>query len=245
MTALLDYRLSDLLMFSPDIYYRMLVRYNLDIWPLQILALALGLLLLRLMLRQKGLNRRIAGAILAIGWVWSGLVFNYLNFAPINWIAGYMSAAYVAQGLLLLLWGYHSGTGRDEGAEPGVGGDGDSAAWRLRRLVGVGLVMTALFGYPLLYPATGQDWQTAQIFLTSPGPTIAATLGLLLTLRRSLTVAFWLSLIPMLALLVEFLTLYTLGSVEWVALAAVGACVIAVWAIIAISNRQSAKITMS
>lgn len=246
MTALLDYRLTDLLMFSPNIYYRMLERYNYDIWPLQILALGLGFLLLRLMLRKKGLNQRIAGAVLAIGWLWSGLVYNYLNFGPINWIAGYVAVAYVVEGLLLFAWGYRSAApadpedemasetmARNRQAESGFAGS-------FRQLVGVVLVAAAVVGYPFLYLVTGEDWETAQIFLTSPGPTMVATLGLLLTLRHSLTTAFWLSVIPLLALLVDLLTFYALGSVEWVVLAVAGGCVIAAWLITAASGRRAA-----
>ena len=231
MGALLDYRLADLLMFSPTIYYRLLERYNLDIWPLQIVALGLGLLLLRLMLRDKGLNRRIAGAVLAIGWLWSGLVFNYLNFASINWIAGYLAFAYVAEGLLLFLWGYLAAE-KPEGDALLVRSD----IWPLRRVAGTGLVAIAVFGYPFLYLLTGEAWQTAQIFLTSPGPTMVATLGLLLTVRSSLAVAFGLSIIPLTVLLVEGLTLFTLGSVDWMVLAGAGALTLVTWMLTALGG---------
>ena len=37
------YRLSDLLLFSPQTYYRLFELYNAAIWPAQVLAIALGL----------------------------------------------------------------------------------------------------------------------------------------------------------------------------------------------------------
>ena len=46
------YRLSDFLLFSPHTYYRLFELYNIDVWPLQILALSLGIAVIVLIKRQ-------------------------------------------------------------------------------------------------------------------------------------------------------------------------------------------------
>ena len=47
MTEWWTYRPSDFLMFAPETYWRLVERYNLDVWPLQLLALALRALVLQ------------------------------------------------------------------------------------------------------------------------------------------------------------------------------------------------------
>src|SRR5205807_4521090 len=44
------YSLSDFLLFSPRTYYRLFELYNLALWPGQIAAIALGIVLLALLL---------------------------------------------------------------------------------------------------------------------------------------------------------------------------------------------------
>ena len=45
------YSLSSFLLFSARTYYRLFELYNLDVWPLQIVTLALGLVILVLVWR--------------------------------------------------------------------------------------------------------------------------------------------------------------------------------------------------
>ena len=43
------YTLSDFLLFSPRTYYRLFELYNAEIWPAQIVALTLGVVLVGLL----------------------------------------------------------------------------------------------------------------------------------------------------------------------------------------------------
>ena len=45
------YRPADLLMFSPETYYRLFELYNADVWPAQIIVLSAGFTIFVLMFR--------------------------------------------------------------------------------------------------------------------------------------------------------------------------------------------------
>src|SRR5262245_33918588 len=64
------YSLSDFLLFSPRIYYRLFELYNAAIWPLQILALMLGAAVFGLLLSGVIWRGRAIAAVLAACWLW-------------------------------------------------------------------------------------------------------------------------------------------------------------------------------
>ena len=65
MTEWWTYRLSDFALFSPRVYYRLFELHNQALWPLQIVTLALGLLVLVLLAGRPSVTRRIVPAVLA------------------------------------------------------------------------------------------------------------------------------------------------------------------------------------
>jgi len=83
------YDLRDLLLFSPRTYYRLFELYNLEWWPLQILALALGAAVF--VLARRGGERAGCAlvAMLAACWLWVAWAWHAQRYAPINWAAEY------------------------------------------------------------------------------------------------------------------------------------------------------------
>jgi len=162
------YTLSDFLLFSPKTYYRLFELYNRDLWPGQVLALALGVALLVLLRRGGPARGRIIAAILAACWAWIAWAFHAERYAGINWAATYFAAAFAVEALLLL-W-----TGVIRGRLTFV--PSADAAGRAGRA----LLLFALFAQPLLGPLLGRGWRQAEIFGLAPDPTVVATLGVLL-----------------------------------------------------------------
>jgi hypothetical protein len=201
MSALLDYRLSDLLLFSPEIYERLLLRYNETIFPLHLPMLGLGAILLLLILRDKGANQRLAGAILAIGWLWCGLIFHITYYDSINWMADYFAAVFLLQALLLMLWGYTAPHGTLVLPAPN--------ASRWLTYAGGALVGLAVFVHPFLVLVEGRSLAASASFGSHPAPTIIATLGVMLALpTRWYSITFF----SVLMLAVSGLTAEALGS---------------------------------
>lgn len=166
MPAWWTYGPRDLLMFSQQTYYRLFELYNLEWWPLQILALVLG----AAVLWRRGGDRagRAIAAILAVCWLWVAWAFHWQRYASINLAAGYFALAFVVQALLLLWLGAMRGR-----LAP-------LTATRLQQRAGLGLLLFAVLVFPVMGPLLGRSWTQAEVFGMAPDPTALATLGVLL-----------------------------------------------------------------
>ena len=189
------YRLSDFLMFSPAVYWRLVERYNRDVWPLQALTLAMGLVLLWWVTARRPMGRAVAG-LLAVLWLWVGWAFHWQRYATINWAANYFAAAFALQAALMFVAAVK--------AIPGNSAAGNAQS----RAVGLALATSAVMLYPLLGIAAGREGAQAEVFGLMPEPTALATVGLLMATRQPYR--GWLMVVPILSLLVGFSTWWLL-----------------------------------
>ncbi len=166
------YTFSDLLLFSPRTYYRMLERHNEAVWPVQILTLGLGLGISGLLRHSTHRQGRIISAIVAVLWAWVGWSFLQQRYATINWAATYFAWLFAIEVLLLVWIGVIKGRLRYR-----VNRD---AAGRL----GAALFILTLAFYPMLARLAGRPWHQAEIFGIAPDPTVLASLGLLLLVEE-------------------------------------------------------------
>jgi hypothetical protein len=215
------YRLSDFLMFSAPTYYRLFERHNAALWPWQWPAIALGSALAAwltwLITRQRTAQERagpehraarvVCGVLAAI---WCAVAWSFLLrlYAPVNWAATGFAIGFGLQalGLLAAALGWH----------------GRLAVARGRPArVGLGLLLFALWVQPVVGRLFGRPWAQAEVFALVPDPTVLATLGLLLTLRRvaqrGTGPAFaeplwWLWPLPLLWCVISGATLWTLDA---------------------------------
>jgi hypothetical protein len=206
------YHLSDFLLFSPRTYYRLFELYNADIWPAQLLTLALGVAILVLLRHGRAWRGRAVAAILAGCWLWVAWAFHFNRYATINWAATYFAGAFAIEAMLLI-W-----TGVIRGRllfPPPV---------RTVERVGLGIFLFALVVQPLIGPLVGRDWVQVEIFGVAPDPTVVATLGLLLVVADR---ALWaLLVIPLLWCAVGGATLWTMGSPDALVMPLAGALVL-------------------
>lgn len=162
------YTLSDFLLFSARTYYRLFEIYNSEIWPTQILAIALGIAMLACLFRTEAWQGRVVTAILAVCWFWVAWAFHIERYATINWAANYFAAGFVIEALLLIWIGTIRGQLHFK------------PAGNASRLAGLGVFLFALAVQPLIGPIMGRPWLQAEIFGITPDPTVIATLGILL-----------------------------------------------------------------
>lgn len=166
------YTLSDFMLFSPDIYYRLFALYNAEMWPLQLSAVALGVALLVSGRRGVPWAERFAAAILAGAWAWVAWGFHYTQYATINWAASWFALAFAVQAGLILWSGVVRG-------RLGLSAGND---WRSR--AGMAIVLFSLLVYPLISAFAGRSFAQAEVFGVTPDPTVFATLGLILMARK-------------------------------------------------------------
>src|SRR5262245_14986293 len=96
------YTLSDFLMFSPRVYYRMFELHNRGLWPAQLVTTAAGFAILALLLRPGRARERIIPVLLGVLWLSIAWAFFFERYATINWGAMYVAPAFALQGLLLI-----------------------------------------------------------------------------------------------------------------------------------------------
>lgn len=170
MTEWWSYRLSDFLLFSPRTYHRLFELYNAAVWPAQVVAVLLGLLMLVLLRRGGPVAGPAVAAILAACWAWVAIAFHLDRYATINWAAPWAAAAFLGQAALLVWAGVIDGR---LSARPRL----DTAGW-----AGIGILLFALLLQPAIGLLLGRPWRQAEIFGVAPDPTAIGTLGLLLAL---------------------------------------------------------------
>ncbi|QRM29959.1 DUF6064 family protein [Microvirga sp. VF16] len=217
MADWLSYTLSDFLLFSARTYYRLFELYNRAIWPAQLLALLLGLILLWRLQRTGPQQGSVVMVILAAGWLWTAWAYLLEYYDTINWAARYLATAFVVEALLLI-W---TGLVRNRILFLPYGD------WISR--TGMGLVLFALAVQPLIGPLVGRDWWQAEIFGVAPDPTVLATLGVLLTVDKR--PPWGLMIIPLIWCALSGATLWTMGSPDaWVVpMAALGVLGLAIY----------------
>jgi Family of unknown function (DUF6064) len=210
------YSLSDFLLFSPRTYYRLFELYNAAIWPLQVLALALGAAVLAMLLRDVNWRGRAIAAILAACWLWVAWGYLLVRYDTINWAASYFAAGFAIEALLLV-W---TGIIRDRlHLRP-------SSDWTGR--AGLCIFLFALAVHPLIGPLTGRPWLQVEIFGVAPDPTAIATLAVLVAAQRP----HWLLLVvPLLWCAISGATLWSMASPDALVVpaAALAALVLAAW----------------
>jgi hypothetical protein len=166
------YHLSDFLLFSRSTYYRLFEIYNAAIWPAQVVAVALGLVILAPLWRRGGEARgRVIAAILAGCWLWIGIAFHASRYATINWAAVYFAWAFGVEAALLIWIGVVRGSLRFDRLADGAG------------RAGLAIFLFALALEPLIGPLLGRGWRQVEIFGVAPDPTAVATLGILVAAR--------------------------------------------------------------
>jgi hypothetical protein len=209
------YRPSDFLLFAPRTYYRLIEIYNQELWPAQIAALAVILIVTTMAWRASPGAGRVVAIALAIAWALSGWRFHWHHYATINWAAPWFAVGFALQALLLT-WAamsdrlaYAIGTGA-------------------RRTVGGALVTLAVVVQPTTALALGRPWTQIEVAGLFPDPTAIATVGLLVAAHR----AHWsLYPLPLAWCVISALTLWTMAAPDAI-LPAVAAAV-AVLALVA------------
>ena len=210
-----SWALEDLLLFEPQVYWRLFALENESVWPVQPVVLAAVALLALCFVWGRRPAGRWLGPVFGAAWLWTGWQFVALRYGTVNWVAPTLAWGFYAEAALLAALGL---SGRLVFLQRG------RRAWS-----GSGLLAAAVLAWPALAPLDGRSWREAEVFAIAPDPTAIATLGLLALAGRSRWTAL-LCVAPALWLAVSALTLFTMGAWQgWAVLAALLAG-LAAWA---------------
>jgi hypothetical protein len=162
-----------LLPFTPGQFLAVFAAYNRAVWPAQIVAYLLGLGMVPALLRPTRQSNWMVGAGLALLWVWTGVAYHALFFAPINKAANAFAALFVVQGLLFA----HAALLRSDLCL--------SREHGLRSWLGWALIVYATLVYPLI-GAASHGYPAMPMFGITPCPVTIFSFGVLLLAQRPL-----------------------------------------------------------
>jgi hypothetical protein len=157
--------------FTTEQFLAVFERYNVTIWPIQVVAYGLGSSAVLLTLGLHRYGDKIVSGILAVLWLWTGLVYHVLFFAPINPIAILFGAAFIGQAVIWVFAGVVLDRLRFR-----IGRDLPSAA-------GGACIVYAMALYPLIGYLLGHGYPRSPSFGITPCPLTIFTFGLLLWSR--------------------------------------------------------------
>lgn len=195
------YAPSDFLLFSARTWYRQVALHNADVWPVQVGAIAIGMLLLALVACGKDPRGRLLATGLAAAWSVVGYAFHLQRHAQINWAAPWFAYACFAQAVVLVVAAFlGSGLALRRPVRAG-----DRIAFAVAAL--------AIVAYPAIALVAGRGVAAAEAFGTMPDPTAIASVALLSLSqagRRHVVLT-----IPLAMCAIASLFLQVLGAPEW------------------------------
>jgi hypothetical protein len=174
--------------FTSQEFLELFKKYNLFVWPMQIVFCLIAILAIFLNFRKNETSSRVISVILAFFWLWMGIVYNLLFFSSINKAAYLFATVFIIQGFVFLI----------------QGGIRNQFSFKFPRniygLTGSVLIIFALFVYPVIGSLQGHVYPYSPTF-GLPCPTTIFTLGLLLWIDQKLNFSFFWSAIGFMAAL--------------------------------------------
>jgi len=193
--------------FTVDEFLALFAQYNTAIWPAQAIAYGLGIFAAGLALWRSAAGDRIVSVVLSLFWLWTGIAYHLLFFRKINGAAWGFGAGFVAQGILLLVYGAIRGELKFQARISAYG------------IAGGVFVLYSLF-YPLVGARLGHVYPQVPMFGVSPCPLVIFTFGLLLWAEPP--APRMVMLIPFVWSVIGFIAALQLGMIEDVGLLAAG-----------------------
>ena len=86
--------------FTTEQFFSVFESYNLSVFPAQIVILLAGVFLLFFSLSERAGKNKTIGGILGLLWIWMGLIYHIIFFAPLNPPAYMFGALFIFQGIL-------------------------------------------------------------------------------------------------------------------------------------------------
>lgn len=156
-----------MLSFTAEVLAALLDSYNRALWPAQVAAYVLALLVVLLALGRRPGGGRLAAAVLAAGWAWTGARFHLVELAAIDFLAPVYGALFLVQAVLLAWRAIGGGLSFRDGPAPSG-------------RAGLGFVAYALLAFPVIAAVADGGFSSAAIVGLTPAPTAVFTLGVLL-----------------------------------------------------------------
>jgi hypothetical protein len=192
--------------FTIDEFQDVFKAYNNNIWPFQLILVALALLIVIVAVKKPGSNSLIF-SVLGSLWIWTGVVYHLVYFTAINNAAYLFGILFFIQGCIFF----------------SLGASGTELFFRFRKdlygITGAFLIFFSILIYPALNYFLGHVYPYSPTF-GLPCPTTIFTLGLMLWLQQKFS--FWVMVIPLLWSMIGFSAAFNLDMKEDISLGIAG-----------------------
>ena len=189
--------------FTLEQFFGVFSNYNQAVYPMQIIFYLISIIAIYLTLKPTSKSDKIISAILAFLWLWMGIVYHLIFFTSINKAAYLFGVAFMAQGILFLIFGVFQ----------------DKLAFKFHSGIhgglGIVLILFALVVYPCLGYVLGHKYPLSPTF-GLPCPTTIFTFGLLFLTHK--TFPFVLLVIPFIWSVVGLSAAFNFGMAEDISL---------------------------
>lgn len=192
--------------FTSEQFFRVFEQYNEAVWPAQVVLYIAAASAFYLILRPCENSNKVVSGILALFWLWMGIIYHWLFFASINPAARLFGILFVLQGLIFIY----------EGIIRNNLTFSFSKGWR--SATGILLMLFGPLIYPILGYFLGHTYPSSPTF-GLPCPTTIFTIGALLLANRP---PRYVAIIPVLWSAIGFSAAISLGVKEDISLLIAG-----------------------
>lgn len=92
-----------ILPFTNQQFFEVIEKYNIAVFPIQIVIEILGIICLYFLFSGKKVSSKYSGGFLAFLWLWSGIAYHLLFFTGINKAAYLFGFVFILQGIMFLI----------------------------------------------------------------------------------------------------------------------------------------------
>ena len=185
--------------FTVEQFFDVFNNYNEAVFPMQAVFYLLSLFVVYLIIKPKSGTEKIVSGVLALLWLWMGIVYHLVFFTAINNAAYLFGAMFVLQGILFLVTGVFQ----------------SKLSFKFRfdiyGISGIALIIFALVFYPMLGNYLGHVYPSSPTF-GLPCPTTIFTFGILLMSDRKCPAVIM--VIPFLWSVIGFFAAFSFGVLE-------------------------------
>ena len=185
--------------FTVEQFFDVFNNYNEAVFPMQAVFYLLSLFVVYLIIKPKSGTEKIVSGVLALLWLWMGIVYHLVFFTAVNNAAYLFGAMFVLQGILFLVTGVFQ----------------SKLSFKFRfdiyGITGIALIIFALVIYPILGFFLGHVYPSSPTF-GLPCPTTIFTLGILILSNKKCPAVIM--VIPFLWSVIGFFAAFSFGVIE-------------------------------
>ncbi len=185
--------------FTVEQFFDVFNNYNEAVFPMQAVFYLLSSFVVYLTIKPNSGSEKIVSGVLALLWLWMGIVYHLVFFTAINNAAYLFGAMFVLQGILFLVTGVFQ----------------SKLSFKFRfdiyGISGIALIIFALVFYPMLGNYLGHVYPSSPTF-GLPCPTTIFTFGILLMSDRKCPAVIM--VIPFLWSVIGFFAAFSFGVIE-------------------------------